>query len=94
MPRTVPKKHRFFEVLERLRQPDITGSFAQIGSNMAEKTGVFSLSEVVNKDNASIAGHGQDDTRLRFSAQASNGVFGRSQTVQSSALRLLPIIKA
>ena len=61
---------------------------------MGEKTGVFSLSEVVNKDNASISGHGQDDIRLRFSAQAGNGLFGRSQTLQNNALRLLAIIKS
>lgn len=98
MPRTVPKKDRFFGLFEKLRQPDITGSklFWGFPVNSNGNFGAFGCDGdsghpilATNVDQTTAA-----HAYLIFSAKKSTALYGQSQTVQPSSLRLMAIIKA
>ena len=96
MPRTVPKKDRFFGLFEKLRQPDITGQQLLWGYPvMTSSAGAFGYAG--GKLNPQIA-KGLDTSAetysdIAFAASRSAATFGRSATVQPSAIRLLAIIR-
>lgn len=99
MPRTVPKKDRFFGLFEKLRQPDITGEFNVDTQNFA-RWGTVALGGAftsVNPYNVySHDGAGTEMTRttgIKMEASRANAIYGGT-AVQMPSLRLMAIIKA
>lgn len=93
MPRTVPKKDRFFGLFEKLRQPDITGELDDVHSGEFPKgIGCVSWTKNGERDTCALRGpwcYGDYDIR----ASRSSSVYGNSSTVQPKALRLFAVIK-
>ena len=96
MPRTVPKKDRFFGLFEKLRQPDITGVTigAQIrdGKQQEECYGAFSYVET--HDGKIAGGTSFWASSIRFDARKANAIYKDIPLPQVPALRLLAIIKS
>lgn len=93
MPRTAPKKHRFFAVFEKIRQPDITGGFGYVvwsrGARGAYAVGTTNPQPV----NRNVTNEGGEYVGwVDFLASKSASVYGGS-TVQPSSLRLMAIIR-
>ena len=93
MPRTVPKKHQFFGLLEKLRQPDITGSVATLVVTGREPrvTGAFQLGYIGPCENI-VGTVEKRATDVSISASNANSVY-RGSTVQPASLRLMAIIR-
>ena len=94
MPRTVPKKDRFFGLFEKLRQPDITGGFGDVvwtrtvrGAHIVGATTSQSVNRNVTNEGSEYVGW------VDFQASKSASIYGGS-TVQPASVRLMPIIKA
>lgn len=95
MPRTVPKKDRFFGLFEKLRQPDITGQVNDNYGGPDMKLHLGALSNTVTQGPHSGT-HPNDLFYfgiLSFQAKLSNATYGASSTVQPASLRLMPIIR-
>ena len=99
MPRTVPKKDRFFGLFEKLRQPDITGEFNVDTQNFA-RWGTVALGGAftsVNPFNVYCHdGAGTEITHttgIKMEASRANAIYGGT-AVQMPSLRLMAIIKA
>ena len=93
MPRTVPKKDRFFGLFEKLRQPDITGSFGYVvwsrgvrGAYTVGATNPQSVNRNVTNNGGECVGW------VDFQASKSESVYGGS-TVQPASVRLMAIIR-
>ena len=95
MPRTVPKKDRFFGLFEKLRQPDITGHQHTWGWVVNPSCG-GALYPGGDSGHPKQGVESSDTTydTLFFAASRANGIHGKSDTVQPSSLRLMAIIKA
>lgn len=93
MPRTVPKKDRFFGLFEKLRQPDITGSLATLVVTGREPrvTGAFQLGYI--GPCANVVGSVEERAAdINIYASNSNSVY-RGSTVQPASVRLMAIIR-
>ena len=70
--------------------PNITGTFLNWTRGNASADGSFYVSDVTSR--GLKGGSGGDEGRYHFDASRSNGIYGRSGTVQPPALVLLPCI--
>ena len=96
MPRTVPKKDRFFGLFEKLRQPDITGQQLLWGYPvMTGSAGALGYAGgKLHPINASLSDETTETySDITFAASRSVATFGKAETVQPSAIRLLAIIR-
>lgn len=95
MPRTVPKKDRFFGLFEKLRQPDITGSVKNVLTEKPSVLGAFEITaNWANNLAGDVSGSVEFGQNMTFLASRSNSTYGNGSTVQPASLRLLAIIKA
>lgn len=81
---------------EDLLRPNISGSakYIENGGLLATNascTGSFYAGETTT---SRLTGEGQSGTALMFSAKNSSAIFGKSTTVQPTALQLIPCIKS
>ena len=90
MPRTVPKKDRFFGLFEKLRQPDISGSF---DGDLAVAVGDGCFLAQNHQPYSPVSTSKEGFHGVSFAASRSNGLHGKSETVQPASIRLLAIIK-
>lgn len=95
MPRTVPKKDRFFGLFEKLRQPDIIGNLTDVAGGASMKFNAGALHGDVSENNEVFGTSGEGRfAGVSFQAKRCSDAYGNSATVQPASLRLMPIIKA
>lgn|GEM_PF-4001587 len=95
----MPKKDRFFGLFEKLRQPDITGTF-NIDTNGFARWGAVAIDGAFTSVNPFKVychdGTGTERTHttgIKMEASKANAIYSGS-TVQMPSLRLMAIIKA
>lgn len=83
----------FFAILKNFRVPDITGEMTELcGALQVEVKGAFVSSGIAGTSKP-LDTTGQGDFTTAFLASRSSPLYGKSQTNQPSALRLIAIIK-
>ena len=80
-------------LIDLFYSPNITGSLFQLSSGLGLKTGAFSDSYINQQNWTSMVGNDQHEIRLNFNALKSNAIYGKTQTVQTTSLRVLGIIR-
>ena len=94
MPRTVPKKDRFFGLFEKLRQPDITGNLTDVAGGATMSFNGRALTGDVTDNPAVFGTSGKGRfASITLQAKRSSDAYGNSATVQPAAIRLLAIVK-
>ena len=94
MPRTVPKKDRFFGLFEKLRQPDITGNLTDVAGGASMSFNGRALTGDITDNPAVFGTTGKGRfAGITLQAKRSSNAYGNSATVQPASLRLMPIIR-